>query len=168
MNRNVTASFGLSVLTVLFFAVALYQPDPPPAPPPRVEASRLRSSNSETSAGLPIRPVVLPTVATKPRPARVVARPPLAAKPSAVSTASDHPLRAPAPPRTAARPAERKPPPRQARGGFTECRAGESLADVAQRVYGSTERTQALWLANRDVLDRADARLAPGTLLRTP
>src|SRR4051794_34180845 len=33
MNRNVGASFGLSVLTVLFFAVVLYQPARPPTPP---------------------------------------------------------------------------------------------------------------------------------------
>src|SRR5947209_2755532 len=36
MNRNVGASFGLSVLTVLTFAVVLYQPD---GPPPRAEAA---------------------------------------------------------------------------------------------------------------------------------
>jgi hypothetical protein len=39
---------------------------------------------------------------------------------------------------------------------------------VARRVYGREDEARALWLANRDVLDRVDSPLRTGTLLRTP
>jgi hypothetical protein len=52
--------------------------------------------------------------------------------------------------------------------GFTLSAEGETLRDVAVRVYGSTERTEALWRLNRDLVGERDAPLAAGTLLRTP
>jgi hypothetical protein len=45
---------------------------------------------------------------------------------------------------------------------------GETLSEVAERVYGSPDAAEALWMANRDRIDRPDARLAAGTILRTP
>ncbi|MCA1684716.1 MAG: hypothetical protein LC745_01770, partial [Planctomycetia bacterium] len=54
------------------------------------------------------------------------------------------------------------------RGAFTRVRAGESLADVARRVYGADDALKTLWLANRDLLDRPDAPVTPGSILRTP
>ncbi len=58
--------------------------------------------------------------------------------------------------------------PNEPKGAFTHTRAGETLTDVARRVYGTADQTKPLWLANRDVLDRIDGPLRPGTLLRTP
>jgi hypothetical protein len=51
---------------------------------------------------------------------------------------------------------------------FTTVGRGETLADVAVRVYGSTDAATILWMANRDQLARADDPVAVGTLLRTP
>jgi nucleoid-associated protein YgaU len=45
---------------------------------------------------------------------------------------------------------------------------GESLPDIAERVYGSREATESLWKANRDQIERVDSPLAIGTLLRAP
>jgi hypothetical protein len=54
------------------------------------------------------------------------------------------------------------------RSAFTVVQGGESLKDVAVRVYGSVDRLDLLWRANRDVLPRSDSPLAPGAVLRTP
>ncbi len=51
---------------------------------------------------------------------------------------------------------------------FTEVRDGETLAAVAERVYGTREERERLWRANRDLLSGPDATLASGTILRTP
>jgi hypothetical protein len=51
---------------------------------------------------------------------------------------------------------------------FTVTQEGESLADVAVRIYGSADAVETLRAANRDRLGPAGADLAPGTLLRTP
>lgn len=159
MNRNVTASFGLSVLIVLFFAVVLYQRDPPAEPPnPSATAEPHPSSAADPSTAPP--PIVASTVATTaeierlPSPAPPVS---VAADRSAVPVA-----------RTVSRQIVAPVVEREPRGAFTKTRAGESLAQVARRVYGTAGSARALWMANRDVLDRADSPLQPGTLLRTP
>ncbi|MFO0910163.1 MAG: hypothetical protein U0794_17770, partial [Isosphaeraceae bacterium] len=54
------------------------------------------------------------------------------------------------------------------RGAFTVVRPGESLREVARRVYGSEEAAEGLWKANRDLIDEAEGPLTPGALLRTP
>jgi hypothetical protein len=51
---------------------------------------------------------------------------------------------------------------------FTTVGAGESLADVAIRVYGSPESAEMLWRANRDFIEQRDSSLRAGMLLRTP
>jgi hypothetical protein len=51
---------------------------------------------------------------------------------------------------------------------FTAVRQGESLRDVAIRVYGSVDELDSLWRANRDVLPRKDSALTAGSVLRTP
>jgi hypothetical protein len=58
--------------------------------------------------------------------------------------------------------------PTQARSSFTTVEEGESLADVALRVYGDESAKERLWSANRDELPRRDSPLKVGTLLRTP
>jgi hypothetical protein len=52
--------------------------------------------------------------------------------------------------------------------GFTVAFEGETLRDVALRVYGSADEGEALWRLNRDLVGRRDAVLGAGTLLRTP
>src|SRR6185312_14565351 len=103
-------------------------PTPAPAvaaPPPE----RVGAAAALDRRGTPGRPGPIAARAERPEGVGLVARP--------VSR------RAPAPP------ADREP-----RGSFTLTRDGESLADVARRVYGSDEEARTLWLANRDLLDR--------------
>jgi hypothetical protein len=54
------------------------------------------------------------------------------------------------------------------RGDFTVVEPGETLADVAERVYGSDRAAESLWKANRDQLASIESPLPKGTLLRTP
>lgn len=51
---------------------------------------------------------------------------------------------------------------------FARVRAGETLNDVARRVYGDPAAAALLWEANRDQLTRREGSLPAGTLLRTP
>jgi hypothetical protein len=51
---------------------------------------------------------------------------------------------------------------------FTVANQGETLRDVALRVYGSPDEAEALWRLNRDLVGRRDVPLPAGTLLRTP
>jgi nucleoid-associated protein YgaU len=51
---------------------------------------------------------------------------------------------------------------------FTQVGEGESLTDVAVRVYGTSEATSALWRANRDIIARRETPLEVGLVLRTP
>jgi hypothetical protein len=55
-----------------------------------------------------------------------------------------------------------------ARGAFTKTKVGESLADVAERVYGTKSAVDSLWRANRDVLNSPDDPIEAGLILRTP
>ncbi len=58
---------------------------------------------------------------------------------------------------------------RLARAPFTIVGAGETIADVARRIYGpGDDDVQWLRRANRDVLDGPGEALPPGTVLRTP
>jgi nucleoid-associated protein YgaU len=51
---------------------------------------------------------------------------------------------------------------------YTLATKGESVADIAERVYGSRRYATELWRANRDQLASASASLAEGSVLRTP
>jgi hypothetical protein len=61
-----------------------------------------------------------------------------------------------------------KPPGRRPDSAFTETQPGETLADVAVRIYGTPDATRALWHANRDQVADPNAALAEATVLRTP
>ena len=52
--------------------------------------------------------------------------------------------------------------------GFTQALEGETLRDVAIRVYGSADEAESLWRLNRDLIRRKEGILPAGTLLRTP
>jgi nucleoid-associated protein YgaU len=173
MNRDMGASIALSFVVVAIAAVALYQPDPPPAK---------ASQTIEVTATPPEPPVGAP-----PPPTPTSVRRDRSSGPSpgeiAQAGAADgglSPAR-PIPERTPDRPGDDlpapQPPPRTVsrrqpiatpRSPFTTANPGESLSDVAERVYGSPEAARTLWLANRDQLASPDAPLRPGTLLRTP
>ena len=175
MNRHVGASFTLSVLVVVFFAVILYEPErartaAPPLPvPDSLEASPTNKSHrqpqaSPSSSPPPARspnPPSLNQALIAPRkimtpPPRVSAappaQPPITPDPPAVIQAS--------PIASLPLPAAIPPSPKSANG--------ESLTDVALRVYGTSEATNALWRANRDIIAHRETPLDPGLLLRTP
>jgi hypothetical protein len=57
---------------------------------------------------------------------------------------------------------------RRPHSGFTVVEADETIADVAMRIYGSTDEVESLWQANRDSLPRKDTPISSGMLLRTP
>ena len=157
MNRHVGASFTLSILIVGFFAVALYQPDSPPAPSPGPGPSAAPPTAPETLPGT-VATTPEPTPSEMPRP-----EPSAAIAPRAVSA----PL-APAPAAVKVQTASRRAGPPPPRSAFTEARDGEALADVALRVYGSADAARTLWMANRDLIETRDAPLRAGMLLRTP
>ncbi len=140
MNRHVGASFTLSFSVVGFFAIILYQPEDSPvptAPPPSVA----RSSPDESPATGPGR-----SPASVPDP---VVRPPLVRE-TADQAASRPVFAASAKAQVTPRPNGLLRP----RSAFTEVAEGESLADVATRVYGAPEAARTLWQANRDMIGR--------------
>lgn len=159
MNQNVGASFTLSVLLVVFFAVVLYQPDSP------------RTPRVTTAPVVPIEahPPEAPVAVGAPSSSRdaglaavreIARRIPLARPETSVAVNSRQ---------SASRPPEPAHPfAFEPRGVFTVVREGETLSDVARRVYGGEFDANSLWTANRDVLDREDSPLRPGTMLRTP
>jgi hypothetical protein len=191
MNRHVGASFTLSVFVVGLFAVILYQPDhPPPSrssslipntetpidpvaddPPPvsSTVAARepLAEGNRDHAAGqqapskrrsTSVRPV-------KGRPRRSIGLVPTLASKSSEPT---DPVKKAT---VVASSVEVEPFPGRRRfpsSSFTQVDEGESLTDVALRVYGTRDATATLWLANRDIIDRRDLPLNKGMLLRTP
>ena len=142
MNEHVGASFGLSVLIVLFFTVALYQPDKAPGPKAPVVGSKTAEVAKKTQ--------------TEPR--AIATRSGPSPKTSAQTVSQRVALHSP-------RLIEASPGPP---GAFTAARAGERLEDVAQRVYGDKGSTVRLWKANRDRLEREDEPLRTGMLVRTP
>ena len=155
MNENVGASFGLSVLVVVFFAVALFEP----------EGGRPQRTAGETSA----EPEPVEAHPPVPEPTRIEA--PQAARPGPVAmTKRAIPVAKKAnPPVVAARRVEPKSlAPRAPAGPFTEALSGETLEDVAWRVYGSDRAVESLRKANRDLMRGEDVPLVAGALIRTP
>jgi nucleoid-associated protein YgaU len=181
MNRQVGPSIVLSVLIVCFFAVALYQRDPPgPShgrgrsgeadavarsglPPPR-GASRSTTGQSESaellrpaSAGskVPAQPNVLDSNSS-------IASVKL--MPGRSSRARDESTIGP----DGSKNGDHIEVVRQPGSAFTVVDANETLHEVARRVYGSGAVADSLWRANRDALARRDSPLSAGMVLRTP
>ncbi len=181
MDKNVSASFTLSVLVVAFFAVALYQPDSRlQSSPARAKPSLKAKPVEDRSAAGPVLPIVAP-IPSSPDPPK--AEPKVALARSRDADVSQV-IRRVEPATTAAVAARNVSPPRneagrsfhrvipqpdrEPRGAFSSVRAGETLPDVARRVYGSAGDTALLWKANRDLIENKDSPLRPGTMLRTP
>jgi nucleoid-associated protein YgaU len=172
MNRQVGPSILLSVLIVCFFAVVLFQHDPPHGPRARDQPGREpKVTHANRGPGRDPRGASAVGVGTSSISARqreVQARTVrVAAGQSTAVPISTQPVRSPD--RSA-------PPAREGRfdsvhqpdSGFTVVESSESIEDVAVRVYGSADQVEGLWHANRDALPRRDAPLAAGVVLRTP
>ena len=165
MNEHAGPACALSVLIVGVFAVLLHEKIPadashPPTPPTRAVTDASPVATPARPAPTPEPPSLPPKASITPR--TPVAESPRTVTPVPVAARSLPPLKtAPAAPRPQARP-------KRAASAFTEVEAGETLADVAARVYGSAEMAHALWKANRDLLDHPTSNLTRGMLLRTP
>ena len=194
MTRHLGPSIALSFFMVGVFAVLLYQPekrpalaqnepssmpsDPttaapePPSPTPGIPLAEAEQRPQPESREPDERPRITPTTA------RVDDS---AIRPAAVHTVASSNVEAWPMTRSHAYTSERRPagpvarpPARRAfvahrrHAPFTQVAQGESLADIAIRVYGSTDAARAIWLANRDILTAEDAPLSSGMLLRTP
>jgi hypothetical protein len=148
MDRQPGASITLSFALVGLFAIILYQPEHAPLP--------------HAGQDVLVRNAEPPTAPLQPLPPLTAAEPLAPAPAPAASSALVLPI---AEARTPASALPVIPPVQE---GFTQALEGETLRDVARRIYGSTDEADALWRLNRDLVLRPDARLSAGTLLRTP
>ncbi len=171
MNRNVTASFSLSVSLVVLFAILLYQPDGPV--PPSLQASPLARaetlpstpdldrSRPEPTPGIPLtETLAVDAMSHEPSPS-----PALPAEAVVIEAVGDHSR-----PSREGRAQGTRPDavPALPSPAFTYAKPGESLADIAVRVYGTPNSARKVWMANRDLIDSLDAIPPGGALLRTP
>jgi hypothetical protein len=169
MNEHAGPACALSGLIVGIFAVLLHDRNPPPPVPKSLARSvsttpRVEGSKPESPASIgPPRPVAR----TAPPPSSGLARAP---GPVLGPRKSEGPV--PEPERSPDLTSRVDPPTRPSvptsRPPFAVVEPGESLSDVAARVYGSKDASEALWKANRDQVARVDSPLSGGTLLRTP
>jgi hypothetical protein len=176
MNRQVGPSIVLSVLIVCFFAVALFQRDPPRSA--RARSGLGESEKSPRAATVTEDVQVKRSTATdEPRQPRQVAggRP-------LVTGSEDASIARVQPASTGAHGAQEATPivtaglkttapvepGREPVTAFIVVQANETIQDVALRVYGSSAHAAALWRANRDALPGLDSPLSSGMVLRTP
>lgn len=170
MNHRAVPSIFVSVSIVGFFAVALYPRDGPP----RNSRDQGGSLGATGRVGPGVRGDVTKVGA-------VVGRSREGAKPSPAAATPRREVEAPVPairavsgraerprPATAGSTAADEPGRRLARAPFAVAGTGETITDIARRVYGTPDRAEALWRANRDVARGPGSTLAPGTLLHTP
>lgn len=152
MDRDTGAGILLSFLLVGIVAVAFYRPDRPPS----MVVGRPPASSSTKEPPRPTPGVPLAEATTTRGPSDGgAARPKAADGPGIVR-------------RTSAAGPRRGGALRRPGSSFTKAEGGETLADVARRVYGTEEAAGPLWRANRDQLDGPEAALRPGMILRTP
>jgi len=183
MNEHAGPACALSGLIVGVFAILLHERNPTPpgplAPVQKASPQDGSASKSETSAS--IQRAVPREVLARPTPAESapIARPTVTRRVVAVDPAQPSPPRVPernpgsptrliasGPPVKALQKLASKTSP--SRSSFAIVGPGETLADVAKRVYGSKDAAEAIWKANRDQVEKRDAPLSAGTLLRTP
>jgi hypothetical protein len=165
MNENAGAACALSVLIVGIFAILLRDKVPTlPAHPPTPSVA---SSRATTSPGILASPPALPQPVPSPAvaqkaPSPQVRRVSVTVRPAEVAVAVIPARPVPPPARAVPKPAKRP------SASFTQVEVGETLADVAARVYGSADAADELWRSNRDQLPRPDSPVRVGMLLRTP
>jgi hypothetical protein len=165
-GASITLSFGL----VFVFAIVLYQPDHPAQPGVLRAAPAAKHATPPVPETAPLPPLT----ASEPLPLRPVRAASVAAPGEETPLAG---AEGPRPGAVAEHPESKRAitprPRRSAKGpapgdGFTQAAEGETLRDVALRIYGSAEEAEALWRLNRDLVLARDIPLAEGTLLRTP
>lgn len=186
MERQAFPSILLSLMIVCFFAVALYPREGQPRKPGRVPSldgtrpvaggparppDPARGVAAESPpAGDPGRMAHRTTEAPSSDETRRGTPPPIVRTPAIrmVSNESEqgHPQRSPS--SFAPGSGSRRSPEGRTSPSFTVVARGETIADVARRIYGTTDDVSVLWRANRDILREPDARLVPGTVLHTP
>jgi hypothetical protein len=152
MTKHLAPTYLLSVGIVLVCAIALYRSDPPrkPSRPQAVaRAEPVRHVDVEPKAVE--RPTVVRTEVAPRASTPVEARPVLPTSTVVRQVAQSRPRPRPTP-----------------RGAFTVVEEGETLADVAIRVYGDADRADDLWRSNRDQAPGRTGLLRAGMLLRTP
>jgi hypothetical protein len=196
MNRQVAPSIVLSVLIVCFFAVALFQRDPPRAAPQqkhgvvggvidgsrsfqttkpdfspsRSIASTARSNASSVSIVSSARRLTNNNVSGRNAEAQAVG----AVLASTAPSRRPASVRSPSSPIASsstlatARTAGRIAVVRRPRSAFTVVEADETISDVALRIYGTTDGVESLWQANRESMQSRDSPISSGMLLRTP
>jgi nucleoid-associated protein YgaU len=180
MNEHAGPACALSGLIVGIFAVLLHDNTPPPPVP--VTPVQVAPATSPPGGGSS-KPEIPSTIRQTPSGA-IAAAPPRAEEPaSALPTVQTREIPAAVSessrfPTTEVRHRQaktkspnqvpKKPTPVTPRPAFAIVEQGETLAQVAVRVYGSNDATEALWQANRDQVERVDSPLARGTLLRVP
>ncbi len=164
LGASITLSFGLVVL----FAIALYQPEQTPLPPagPEVTAGKVERPEPTPQAPLPELTPAEP-LAGRPSSAAIGVDAggmrPIAAADSRAEPVASVPSQS-----STTRPERRSVPVLPPREGFTQVLEGETLRDVAVRVYGSSDEAESLWRLNRDLIRRKEGAVRAGTLLRTP
>jgi hypothetical protein len=181
MNRQVGPSIVLSVLIVVFFAVALFQQDAPrtAAPPSGAKAGPAIASSSPAFPRRSVDRSSLPVVKGDPKEASTESVSPQSRavvhasskKAAEITPAVARSIRAPAEPRTEPpreKLTERIGAAHQPRAAFVVVNAAETIEEVAWRVYGTNDQVDSLWRANRDALPRRDSPLTTGMVLRTP
>ena len=155
MNRDAGAGAVLSFVVVALVAVAFHRPETPLAavrPARPIEAVAPPRDAPPPPLPRPTPGVPLPELSPAPE------LPPRPPRPAPVPSQAPRPIR----------PASRRRAVRRPESAFALVEQGESLADVARRVYGSESEAESLWLANRDQLDGPSAPVHAGMLLRTP
>ena len=145
------------------------QPQPDPKNPARTESAQSQTADPHGSTApvadeqqaKPLARADAPTVA--PEKVQETAR----AGPDHAVSPPPSPPTLPAS-KTAHEPADSAPARIMHRSAFTTVKEGETLEDVAARIYGSLDKIDLIWKSNRDVLPQKNSRLLPGTVLRTP
>jgi hypothetical protein len=163
----------LSVFFVCFFSVLLYDREKPRSAVESVKGERKREAPSKPEP--PVAPV---QPASSEKPSTIPAAPaPEGSSPKAPEPASPANSATPetakvaselAAERQKAAPSPLPSTPPEPRGAFTTAKDGESLDDIAVRVYGSADQADSLWRANRDQLPHRNSPIKAGAVLRTP
>jgi hypothetical protein len=164
LGASITMSFGLVVL----FAIALYQPDQTPLPQADPEVTAAKPERPAPTPQAPL-PELTPSEPLAGRPSPAAIAPDAGGmRPIATAVSRADPID-PVPHQSSARaPTRQSVPVLPPCDGFTQSLEGETLRDVAIRVYGSSDDAESLWRLNRDLLRRREGILPTGTLLRTP
>lgn len=181
MNRRVGPSIVLSVSIVCFFAVALFQRDPPRSARARsglggTELSPHTASVTEDVQVNRSQELPSPPQPLKKEPARgdVQAHRGFRSEDRSIAQVQPAPARSQVAREAASivtaglQTADPVDLAREPVSAFTVVQANETIRDVAVRVYGSSEHVGTLWRANRDALPLLDSPLSSGIVLRTP